>query len=418
RFPFILHSSYPHEILHNWWGNSVYIDFPKGNWAEGLTAYLADHRIKKQRGIANEFRRNVLQKYMDFVREGKDFPITEFRSRHSSATKAVGYGKTLMFFHMLRLQVGDDAFFKALQTFYRDNKFKRASFADIRDAFEKVVGYSLKVEFDQWIRRTGAPELLISNVDIESKGDKYILNLSIKQVQAGPAYKIYLPIVVYMKDREEPFHARLSMNDKLLKTSLKLDAAPLRIDVDPEFDVFRRLDRNEIPPAFSKAFGSDKVVIVLPASADKRLLQAYKQLGESWAESQTGQIVIKLDNELAELPPDSTIWLLGWKNSFLNKAIDKLKEYDVTLTDIGVQIGRENVKKDNNSIVLTAHNPSNTNFSLSWIATDNPAAIPGLGRKLPHYGVYSFLAFEGDEPSNILKGQWPTLNSPMSVLIE
>ena len=27
RFPFILHSSYPHEILHNWWGNSVFVDY-------------------------------------------------------------------------------------------------------------------------------------------------------------------------------------------------------------------------------------------------------------------------------------------------------------------------------------------------------------------------------------------------------
>ena len=27
RFPFILHSSYPHEILHNWWGNSVFVDW-------------------------------------------------------------------------------------------------------------------------------------------------------------------------------------------------------------------------------------------------------------------------------------------------------------------------------------------------------------------------------------------------------
>ena len=27
RFPFILESSYPHEILHNWWGNGVYPDY-------------------------------------------------------------------------------------------------------------------------------------------------------------------------------------------------------------------------------------------------------------------------------------------------------------------------------------------------------------------------------------------------------
>jgi hypothetical protein len=30
RFPFILHSSYPHELLHNWWGNGVFVDFAGG----------------------------------------------------------------------------------------------------------------------------------------------------------------------------------------------------------------------------------------------------------------------------------------------------------------------------------------------------------------------------------------------------
>ncbi|MFQ5780541.1 MAG: hypothetical protein ACE5HN_07100, partial [Nitrospiria bacterium] len=43
RFPFILHSSYPHEILHNWWGNGVFVDYETGNWSEGLTTYLADY---------------------------------------------------------------------------------------------------------------------------------------------------------------------------------------------------------------------------------------------------------------------------------------------------------------------------------------------------------------------------------------
>ena len=54
RFPFILTSSYPHEILHNWWGNGVYIDYDSGNWAEGLTSYLADHLIKDQRGDGSD----------------------------------------------------------------------------------------------------------------------------------------------------------------------------------------------------------------------------------------------------------------------------------------------------------------------------------------------------------------------------
>ena len=69
RFPFILHSSFPHEILHNWWGNSVFVDYGTGNWCEGLTAYLADHLVEEQRGKGAEYRRGTLQKYRR-LREG------------------------------------------------------------------------------------------------------------------------------------------------------------------------------------------------------------------------------------------------------------------------------------------------------------------------------------------------------------
>ncbi|MCS6947028.1 MAG: hypothetical protein NZM12_05370, partial [Steroidobacteraceae bacterium] len=70
RFPFILTSSYPHEILHNWWGNGVFVDYARGNWCEGLTAYLADHLYKEQHGQAADYRRDTLRKYRDFVRAG------------------------------------------------------------------------------------------------------------------------------------------------------------------------------------------------------------------------------------------------------------------------------------------------------------------------------------------------------------
>jgi len=83
RMPFILHSSYPHEILHNWWGNGVYVDYEQGNWAEGLTTYLADHLIAEQREQGTRSRRATLQKYTDYVSKGKDFPLTDFRQRES-----------------------------------------------------------------------------------------------------------------------------------------------------------------------------------------------------------------------------------------------------------------------------------------------------------------------------------------------
>jgi hypothetical protein len=44
--------------------------------------------------------------------------------------------------------------------------------------------------------------------------------------------------------------------------------------------------------------------------------------------------------------------------------------------------------------------------------------MPGLARKLPHYGKYGYLGFEGEEPTNVLKGEWPVVSSPLSVPVK
>ena len=114
RFPFILTSSYPHELLHNWWGNSVFVDFAGGNWCEGLTAYLADHLFAEQRGQGAEHRRAILQRVTSYVTPANDFPLSKFEGRYNAATEAVGYGKAAMVWNMLREKVGDARFVDAL----------------------------------------------------------------------------------------------------------------------------------------------------------------------------------------------------------------------------------------------------------------------------------------------------------------
>ena len=178
RFPFILHSSYPHEILHNWWGNSVFVDYGRGNWCEGLTAYLADHLIKEQRGQGAQYRRDTLQRYSSYVRESEDFPLTQFRSRHSAATEAVGYGKTSMGFHMLRRTLGDEAFVRGLRDFYRRHRGRRASFDDLRHSFERasseaLSGRDLGRFFSDWTSRPGAPVLRLSVHDVQNENGEY-----------------------------------------------------------------------------------------------------------------------------------------------------------------------------------------------------------------------------------------------------
>ncbi|MCU0960386.1 MAG: ChaN family lipoprotein [Pirellulaceae bacterium] len=168
RFPFILHSSYPHEILHNWWGNSVFVEPTQGNWCEGLTAYLADHLVQEQRGTGHEYRRTTLQKYRNYVQESRDFPLSEFRERHSAATEAVGYGKALMLNHMLRRQIGDEAFRAGLAEFYRQHRGQRVGYDQLRAAFESAAQVDLRPFFEQWTRRAGAPVLETTDVEVQS----------------------------------------------------------------------------------------------------------------------------------------------------------------------------------------------------------------------------------------------------------
>jgi len=199
RLPFILNSSYPHEILHNWWGNGVYVDYATGNWSEGLTAYLADHLIKEQQGQGAAYRQQSLQKYTDYASKDRDFPLVEFRGRHSSASEAVGYGKALMLFHMLRRELGDDVFSKGLREFYKQYQFKTASFDDIQKVFEEAKGQSLASYFKQWTQRVGAPALALSNTNNRKSAEGYRLSFRIEQKQRGDVYHLRVPVVVTLE---------------------------------------------------------------------------------------------------------------------------------------------------------------------------------------------------------------------------
>lgn len=414
RFPFIINSSYPHEILHNWWGNSVYPDYKKGNWSEGLTAYLSDHLIKEQQGSGVEYRETTLQKYADYVLSGRDFALVDFRSRHSSPSEAVGYGKSLMFFHILRRELGDRSFIAGLQDFYHQNKFMIASFNDLRKSFEKASGRDLKSVFEQWTVRPGAPEIRLRDAKSGQEGEGYLVTGVLEQAQEGKGYRLSVPIVITMEGQTKAYETVVNMENKHLDLKIHLPARPLRIDVDPQFDLFRRLKREEVPPAISQALGAKKMVVILPSLEKGHLLSAYRRLAKTLESSGPDEVEVKFDTEVEKLPPDTAVTIMGWENRFLNSITSALSPYGVVMNQKGIRIEKTEIPRENHSVVLTARNPENKDMSWMLVATDKADALRGLGRKLPHYHKYSYLGFEGGEPENIAKGRWPILDSPMT----
>lgn len=419
RLPFIIDTSYPHEILHNWWGNGVYVDYAGGNWSEGLTAYLADHLLQEQKGSGAEFRRSTLQKYADFVSAGRDFPLTQFTSRHSAQTEAVGYGKAMMMFHMLRRKLGDDIFIRALQNFYRDYQFKRAGFADLQREFSKSSGKDLKPFFAQWVQQSGAPQLrLVSALAHSGKklrdGAGYELSIDIEQTQPGPAYDLDLPFAVTLAGQDAAYSTVVKMKDKRAELHLALAAQPLRVDVDPEFDLFRRLDRAEIPPALSQVFGAEKLLIVLPRQAPEDMRAQFQAIAQAWQQQPSRVTRIQWDDEIGNLPADGSVWLFGEENRFRGEFQSALAKSGEMMSDGGVWLAKE-YDRTRDSLVLTTHIGTT---AAAWLTAPDAGVLTILARKLPHYSKFSYAAFSGPESTNLIKGVWPVTSSPLSIAVK
>lgn len=415
RFPFILHSSYPHELLHNYWGNSAYVDFKTGNWCEGITAYMADHLISEQRGQGDEYRRATLQKFTDYVNPSNDFPLVKFVTRTNASSEAIGYGKSMMMWNMLRERVGDDRFIKGFQRFYRENKFKAASFNSIRLAFESVTGEDLKQFFGQWVERKGAPELSVSNVTAKQEKSGYRLQFTLKQIQDEDVFVLDVPVAISYEKKADV--TKVAMTGKEQTYEMVVPDRPLMIQVDPQFNLFRKLHYNEIPPSLSKIFGSEEVLILLPSKAEQARLNGYKELANTWAADTTKKIEVRMDSDVSELPPGKSVWIFGTENAYGKAIQEGIKVYDAELTNESIRFARTSFPRNKVSCVISVRHPKNPAAVLVLLSIENKGAVAGLSRKLPHYGKYSYLVFEGTEPTNIAKGEWETVGSPLAARI-
>jgi len=412
RFPFILTSSYPHEILHNWWGNSVFVDYDTGNWCEGLTAYMADHLIQEQYGRGAQYRRDTLKKYRDFVKDGRDFPLTEFRSRHSAATEAVGYGKVLMGFHTLRREIGDEQFRQAMARFYRANRGRQASFADVRAAVEATSDRDFEAYFEQWVEWTGAPDLRIENVKVRQRRKGTHITGTLTQVHDGASYALNVPVYVTTTDGIETYQVAITGAETPFK--FETTAEPLLLEIDPEFDLFRLLDPRETAPSIGQIFGEPEIIAVLPSGAGRDELQAWRDLIDGW-QSDAHRITVVMDSEIESLPQDRAAWLFGATNRIATRLFIDGQGTSVQLGADELVIDGTGVPIENHSAIIVRRHPANDAKAVGWITVDPPAAFPGIGSKLPHYGKYSYLAFEGDEPANMLKGEWAATDSPLRI---
>jgi len=372
RLPFITETSLGHEVLHQWFGNAVEVDYGQGNWAEGLATYLADHAFAEDEGKGAAFRQAQLVKYQSYVPADNDIPLNQFHggASHLDAgaqrDRAIGYAKGAMLFHMLRQQLGNDAFNQGLRDFYQRLRFRAASWDDLRESFAKAGGQDLTDFFAQWLTRANLPELLIKELKVEEKAEHPELSFTIVQPGDKP-YRMTVQVLVGINDQRTI--TPITVTDKETKVVLPQDAPPTELVVDPDHDLMRRLRRDEIPPTWSMFDGAPKkIAVVADGAADlfAPLLDSLKEMG----------CEIKTDAEATD-KDIATAAVIFLNPSSLSRSLFATPAHPATGVTVDVR-----------------SNPLNPDAVAVLVTADTTAQIGAAANKLRHYGKYGYLHFE------------------------
>jgi|GEM_PF-5878932 len=256
HFPFILKTSLPHELLHSWWGNSVFVDYAKGNWCEGLTTLGADYGLLED-SEQKLYRLKAITDYLDYSQKSNEIPLSQFLTRgEDRSLQAIGYDKALMVLLMAKDRVGAAVFQKALKEFYRKFRFQKASYQDLFAILEQLSGKSFASFQKFWIQATGLlPEVIAQGV---FAADSLQINWNASVQALGHLPGMTLPVTVVFPDSHTlPLALPVQEDGSALKFATTfVKEKPKAYRFDPDFHLFRSLVDAEKPVLFSRLFGS------------------------------------------------------------------------------------------------------------------------------------------------------------------
>lgn len=401
RLPFIVMTSLGHEVLHNWWGNSIYVDYDNGNWCEGLTVYGADYHYKLNRspGSARAYRKDILKAYKNYVNEDNEFPVRDFVARHNAESRTIGYNKTMMIFHMIEEAIGTEAFFQAWRDIYKDNRGEKVTWEKWVAAYEASSGKDLGYIIPQWVDRVGAANINVELLDSEKKNG--LTRVKFKVTQSDDLYNLTIPVrFLGIEGQDES----VDLTEKEATFEFTVDGDATAFELDPNYNLFRHLYPQEIEPTVAAVLGSPEKHFVSYTDSEESNT-ALKTFGENMTEE---EVHIERSTSLVGREGAFTMVLLNPDN--LPPSLQQL----IQVSPDEISISGKAYPRNGHTFVLSVEEKEIFARMLVLI-TDDLASLPRIGELVPHYGKYSYLVFKGAR--NVGKGQWPALTSPLRVAL-
>jgi aminopeptidase N len=386
-----------HEIVHSWIGNWVFNRTDHGNWVEGLTTYLANYYYEELMGTAEqarEQRRLMTFGYAIYVRPEEDYPISRFTHKTDQKDNAIGYQKTAMVFHMLRREIGDELFWKGLRHLMSEHGSSYADWHDVEQVFSTVSHADLRWFFAQWIERAGAPLLRIPDARIQeesgTEAQGYVVRLHLAQM--GTPYRVTLPVKIELAHGQSFFAwVRLDSADQMV--SLPVPTKPVSLEIDPNFEAFRRLEQQEMSPMLNRFVTDTQRFVLLPTHGTEVERQPYQELAKRLvAQDQPNPVSVKVDSDTR--PAGSTLVLGGpGVNEAADWAVSGCGD-QVTLEKDRVTIEGHTYQGANMTLLISCSHPGQPDRVVTLFYGVSLSAAAQVSRLLFFYGWHSYLVFQ------------------------
>jgi len=174
-----------HELAHQWFGDLVVIKHWSHAWLkEGMASYSEVMWTEHEYGPAEAayYRLNEARNYFteDSSRYRRPIVTHVYREAIELYDRHL-YEKGACVYHMIRAELGEELFWRAIQTFVQDNAHRTVETVDLLRAIDKATGRNLAFLFDQYVYRGGHPEYKVA---YSWDGDSNLAKVTVIQTQA------------------------------------------------------------------------------------------------------------------------------------------------------------------------------------------------------------------------------------------
>ncbi len=386
--------SLAHEFVHNWWGNSVFVDYESGNWCEALTTFSTNYYyniLKGDEAAALDWRQKALIS-IESLPEERNYPIGEFKYQQDMYDAVIGYQKGAFAFYEVYKLLGKDLFFDILKKFAERFSGKRAYWFNLTGLFNSEarnakLDVPIRKVFDQWLKSKEVPKFKLGNVSLEK---------NTAQFEIIQDLAFYLSVPVVFSGEKHSKKEYFIVKDTIEKYSFDAGFKIEKIQIDPEYEVLRKLYKWEMPYSLNRTL-NDKPIVIIPAESapghniSVRFLELLKESGYNFASF--------TDDELNDsLLKENSLILLGntSNNEILKQAVALLPNH-ISITEKNIDVSGTNLPFADHILMMSIDHPVSRDKLCTAIYFTDVETIRPFNR-LFHYMSFSLVMLDNKKP--------------------